>query len=93
MVLKKCHFDDLFKKTLEQIEEDFDKDFEDGFPLTLEGIDSLEVRVILQKTILEINEGIWDKEHDFENFNKVEYKRLIYELIVFLLYLKREENL
>ena len=28
MVLKKCHFDDLFKKVLEEIETQFDKDFE-----------------------------------------------------------------
>ena len=91
-MLDKAHFHDLFKKTLEKIEDEFDKDFKAGFPTDLKGMDNLEVRITLQRHIGQICEGIWDKEHDPTNLKQTLYERLIYELIIFLLYLKKEEQ-
>lgn len=93
MVIKKCHFDDLFRKVLQQIEDTFDEEFEQGFPTSLEGMDFPEVRQAMLMTMTEIFGGLWDKTYDKEAFSasKTRYERLIYEMIVFLLYLKKEE--
>lgn len=90
MVLEKCHFDDFFKKTIEQIEETFDQEFEDGFPLSLEGLNSFELRNVLQGNTLRICEGVWDKDKDPDNHNKVLYERLILEQIIFMLYMLKD---
>ena len=92
MVLEKCHFDDLFKKVISQIEDEFDKDFDDGFPLTLEGVDNLEVRLTLQKSALTICEQYWDKTNSPMDHDKSYYQRLIYEMVVFLLYMLKEST-
>ena len=92
MVFPKAHFHDLFKRTIERVEKEFDKDFEDGLPLTLEGADSLLIRTALQSSTLSICEGVWDREHDLTNHAKEEYERLIYEHIVFLMYLLKQSQ-
>ena len=92
MVLKRCHFDDLFKKTLSQIEEEFDTEFEDGFPVSLEGADGQEVRSTIYDAMGKILEQHWDKEFDEENHNKSLYQRLIYEHIIFLLYMLKDSK-
>lgn len=87
MVIRRCHFDDLFKKVLNEIEELFDKEFEDGFPVSLEGADGQQVRSTLYDHMGKILENHWDLEFDSENHRKELYERLISELVIFLLYL------
>ena len=60
MVLKKCHFDDLFKKVLEEIETQFDKDFELEIFYDLEGETDISIleRLSFQRTC--IGEAMWD---------------------------------
>lgn len=92
MVISKCYFDDLFKGALKFIEDRFDKDFKDDFPTSLKGLEEHELRGLLLRQTTQINECFWDRNWDEEKFNKDEYETLIYELIIFLLYMLKDSK-
>ena len=85
MVLKKCHFDNLFKKILDEIEETFDSDFELGISYDLEGLSKIATSEKLSNHNNLMKETLWDME--YYSHPSCELERLIKEHIIFLLYL------
>lgn len=90
MVLEKCHFDNIFKKTITVIEDTFDKDFKDGIAFDLVGIRNTELRLLLQAKNITLTELLWDKDMKLPHFSKVQFERVIYENLIILLYLYKE---
>ena len=88
MVLKKCHFDNLFKKILEKIETEFDKDFELEVFYDLEGETDMDIEELVSEHAEELKNELWDI--NYQNHPRNLAERLIKKQIVFLLYLYKK---
>ena len=90
MVLKKCHFDDLFKEILENIETEFDKDFEQEIFYDLEGETDHSIGLKIATYRRYIVSAMWDiHENESPEFIP-EAKTFIKDLIILLLYLYKK---
>ena len=89
-IIQRCHFEEIFKKVVKRIEEEYDKDFEDKITFDLTKTDLMEMRLTVLSHFNEIDEQIWLRQFHPEEHSKERYERLLYEFIIFLMQMLRE---
>ena len=87
-MIRKCHFDDLFKKILEEIETEFDKDFELEVFYDLEGDTDQAIGLRIANYHRYIVSGLWDIQEGIKA--EPETKTFIKDNIILLLYLYKK---